>query len=122
MSELPQSMEDCVYFTRRATPEIGKVIAWVERQQCPKCKKGLMSKPIDEKRGTFKTRAKEYRCTACGYTVEKNEYEGLSTTPVPNVGIPEKLKLLSSAKFGKAFRPLSIAAQNVQPNLASPKK
>ena len=79
MATIPDSMEHCVYFTRRATPAIGKVIAWVERQQCPKCKKGMMSKPKDEKRVTFKVRSTEYVCEECGYTEEKGEHEAKLT-------------------------------------------
>lgn len=79
---LPKAMEECVYFTRRSTPDIGKVIAWVERQRCPKCKKGMMAKPLDEKKGTFKTRAKEYVCSACDHSVEKAAYEATLTCSI----------------------------------------
>ena len=44
-------------------------------KECPKCNKGLMGKPKDEKTGKPKIRAKEYVCPECSYTVEKEEYE-----------------------------------------------
>ena len=34
-----------------------------------------MGKPVDEKTGKVKVRAKEYVCPECGYTVEKKAYE-----------------------------------------------
>ncbi len=71
--EMPESMDECIYFTRRA--DKGKIIAWVKKQPCPKCNKGLMGKPVDEKTGRPKIRAKEYICPECGNTVEKSEYE-----------------------------------------------
>ena len=69
----PESMDECIYFTRRSLLEKGKVMAWVLRQPCPKCKKGMMGKPVDD--GHIKIRAKEYVCPSCKYTVEKEEYE-----------------------------------------------
>lgn len=80
--QIPNAMGECIYFTRRVTPEIGKIIAWVERQRCPKCEKGMMAKPLDEKKGTFKTRAKEYVCGACGHSVEKAAYEATLTCSI----------------------------------------
>lgn len=70
----PESMEECVYFTRRSV-DSGKVMAWVFREKCPECKKALMGKPRDEKTGDVKIRAKEYVCPECGYRVDKKEYE-----------------------------------------------
>ena len=76
--EEPKSTDDCVYFTNRAD-ENGKVKAWVLKENCPECKKGLMGKPRDEKTGKAKIRASEYECPECKYTVEKNEYEDTLT-------------------------------------------
>ena len=75
--KFPESMDECVYFTNRALTEDGKgnVTAWVFRNDCPKCGKAKMGKPVDEKTGQVKIRAKEYVCPECGYTVEKTEYE-----------------------------------------------
>lgn len=72
--ELPTDMNSLVYFTRRKTDDL-KVIAWVNKELCPKCKKGLMAKPKDPKTGRPKVRSKEYICEVCGYTLEKEEYE-----------------------------------------------
>src|SRR3989344_2502145 len=60
----PESMDECVYFTNRATEKC-KVRAWVFREQCPKCGKGLMGKPKDSKTGRAKIRAEEYECPEC---------------------------------------------------------
>lgn len=81
--ELPDSMDELVYFSRRKfTPEKGKATAWVRRKQCPSCEKGLMSKPIDEKTGKFKVRAKEYVCPECGHAEEKGEHEKTLTAEI----------------------------------------
>lgn len=74
MVKEPETMEDLVYFTQRAVGK-GNVKAWVYRDLCPKCGKGVMSKPRDEKTGKVKIRAKEYVCPECGYMVEKKAYE-----------------------------------------------
>lgn len=70
----PESAKECVYLTRRTIKD-GKVVAWVFKEKCTKCGKGMMGKPKDEKTGKVKIRAKEYVCPECGYTVEKTEYE-----------------------------------------------
>lgn len=70
----PNSMDECVYFTRRVADK-GKIIAWVPRQPCQACKKGMMGKPVDEKTGKAKIRAQEYSCSSCSNRVEKTEYE-----------------------------------------------
>ncbi len=68
----PESMDEIVYFTQRAMGA-GKARCWVFKQECPKCKKALMGKPVEK--GKVKVRAKEYTCPACNYTVEKKTYE-----------------------------------------------
>ena len=78
--KMPDSMDECVYFTRRAIGD-GKVVAWVYKQKCEKCGKALMGKPVD-KDGKVKIRAKEYVCPACKHTVEKKEYEESLTAQV----------------------------------------
>ncbi|MBI5072414.1 hypothetical protein HZA99_01205 [Candidatus Woesearchaeota archaeon] len=70
--QLPESMDDLLYFTNR-TIDNGKAIVWVAKQQCPKCKKATMGKPAED--GHVKIRAKEYICPSCKYTVEKTAYE-----------------------------------------------
>jgi len=70
-----KSMDECVYFTNRNIGEKfnGNARCWVFRQQCPKCKKAFMGKPIVD--GKAKIRALEYECPNCKYTVEKQAYE-----------------------------------------------
>ncbi|MEM4242563.1 MAG: hypothetical protein QXM31_01550 [Candidatus Woesearchaeota archaeon] len=75
---MPESMDECVYFTRRSKPQ---VVAWVFREKCPKCKKALMGKPKDAS-GKVKIRAKEYVCPECNYTMEKGAYEDTLTANI----------------------------------------
>lgn len=70
----PESMDECIYFTRR-TIDSGKAMTWVFKEKCPKCKKALMTKPVDEKTGKVKIRATEYVCSECGHKEEKKAYE-----------------------------------------------
>ena len=70
----PESMDEVIYFTNRTIKD-GKVTAWVHKGTCPKCKKGIMGKPRDEKTGKPKIRAKEYICTECGHSEEKDSFE-----------------------------------------------
>mgnify|MGYP001587088250 CR=1 FL=1 len=66
----PTSVEECLYFTNR-TIDSGRTIAWVFRKECPKCKKGFMSKP--QKKGSkIDKKATYYICNSCGYQ-ESNE-------------------------------------------------
>jgi predicted RNA-binding Zn-ribbon protein involved in translation (DUF1610 family) len=67
---LPDSMDQCLYFTNR-----GDILAWVYRKECPKCHEAKMGKPVDKKTGKVKSRAKEYVCPSCGHTEEKQEHE-----------------------------------------------
>ncbi|MEM4282707.1 MAG: hypothetical protein QXU88_02965 [Candidatus Woesearchaeota archaeon] len=69
----PTSMEGLLYFTRRSIGR-GKVVAWVRKQPCPKCGKGLMGKPTYAS-GKVKIRAKEYVCSSCGHKIPKETYE-----------------------------------------------
>jgi len=83
VKELPDNMDDLAYFTRRKfSPEKGSAVAWVARQPCSACKKGLMAKPKDEKKGTFKIRATEYVCPSCGHSEEKEEHEAKLTCEI----------------------------------------
>ena len=77
----PQSMDECIYFTNRADGK-SKLKAWVFKEHCPKCKKGLMAKPRDGKTGKPKIRALEYVCPECNHTVEKKEYEATLTANI----------------------------------------
>lgn len=67
-------MDECVYYTFRGIGDKGEAKAWVNKEKCPKCSKGLMGKPRDDK-GKVKIRAKEYVCPECGHIEEKQEYE-----------------------------------------------
>ncbi|MBI4141866.1 hypothetical protein HY484_03005 [Candidatus Woesearchaeota archaeon] len=78
----PQSMDECIYFTKR-TIGYGKVKAWVFKEQCQKCKKSILGKPVEK--GKVKIRAKEYVCPECKYTVEKKQYEESLTCNVQYV-------------------------------------
>lgn len=68
-------MDELIYFTKRKLGESGSATAWVYRGKCPKCKKGVMGKPVNPKTGKVKIRSKEYVCDACEYTLEKDVYE-----------------------------------------------
>ncbi|HIH39698.1 TPA: hypothetical protein HA219_03190 [Candidatus Woesearchaeota archaeon] len=70
----PDSMDECIYFTRRKDDD-SYIIAWVFKKQCPKCKKGPMAKPKAPKTGRPKIRAAEYVCDKCGYSEEKKVHE-----------------------------------------------
>lgn len=75
----PESMDECVYFTRRAVGK-GFVMCWVFKEKCPKCGKAFMGKPVEK--GKVKIRAKEYVCPECNHTVEKQEYEDTLTANI----------------------------------------
>jgi DNA-directed RNA polymerase subunit RPC12/RpoP len=77
----PESMDECVYFTRR-TVDKGHIMCWVFKEKCPKCGKAMMGKPRDPKTGDVKIRAKEYVCPQCSYTVPKQEYEETLTANI----------------------------------------
>jgi ssDNA-binding Zn-finger/Zn-ribbon topoisomerase 1 len=71
--QVPESMEECLYFTNRYIGEKGHVLAWVYRKKCPKCGKAKMGKPIVK--GKIKTRADYYECPECKYQEKKPEHE-----------------------------------------------
>jgi predicted RNA-binding Zn-ribbon protein involved in translation (DUF1610 family) len=71
----PESMNECLYFTNRLSPDGSYIRAWALKTECPKCKKALMGKPINEKTGKPKIRSTEYECPNCKYTEEKEEHE-----------------------------------------------
>ena len=91
----PKSMDECIYFTNRLF-ENGKIKAWVFRGKCPKCGKGIMGKPKDEKTRRPKIRAKEYVCPECNYTVDCDEYEDTLNVNIqytcPNCQHPDELQ------------------------------
>ena len=77
----PESMDELIYFTQREVNG-GYAKAWVFKEKCPECGKGMMGKPVDEKTGKVKIRAKEYVCPECNHTVEKKEYEETLTCSI----------------------------------------
>ncbi len=77
--KMPDSMGECVYFTRRAFGN-SKIVAWVFKEPCPKCKKGMMGKPVEG--GKVKIRATVYVCPSCNYSEEKSSYEDKLTCSV----------------------------------------
>jgi len=77
----PQSMDECFYFTNRTLEDgKGKSMAWVFKPDCPKCGEAKMGKPVEK--GKVKTRATEYVCPACKYTVSKEELDPTLTVEV----------------------------------------
>jgi uncharacterized Zn finger protein len=82
MVKMPESMDECFYFTNRILENDGSIIAWVHKPNCPKCKKGIMGKPVDPKTGKVKTRADTYVCKECGYEVEKAELDPTLTVEI----------------------------------------
>ena len=77
----PKSMDECVYFTNRVLDK-GKIRCWVFREKCPKCGKGLMSKPKNPKTGKIQIRAKEFKCPECSHTLPEKEYEDTLTANI----------------------------------------
>ena len=71
--KIPESTEECLYFTRRTLGEKGKIMAWVYKKDCPKCGKAKMGKPVEK--GSVKIRAKEYVCPGCSHAEEKKAHE-----------------------------------------------
>ncbi|HLC81986.1 MAG TPA: hypothetical protein VJH68_04995 [Candidatus Nanoarchaeia archaeon] len=78
--KIPDSMEECLYFTNRSLDNGGMVLAWVYRKICPKCKEAKMGKPVAK--GRVKTRAEEYQCPACKFSEEKTSHEESLTLQV----------------------------------------
>jgi DNA-directed RNA polymerase subunit M/transcription elongation factor TFIIS len=73
MLKRPQSMDECIYFTNR-TIGTGKAMAWVFRKDCPKCKKGVMGKPI-KKGGKIDKKAPNFVCYSCAYSEDNATVE-----------------------------------------------
>ena len=82
MVKMPESMDECFYFTNRILENDGSVIAWVYKPDCPKCKKAKMGKPVDPKTGKVKSRSDIYVCKECGYEVAKAELDPTLTVEI----------------------------------------
>ncbi|MCD4666928.1 hypothetical protein K8R47_03930 [archaeon] len=78
----PKSMSECIYFTNRFLDNDGYIRAWVSKEMCEKCGKGLMGKPKDKKTGKVKIRAKKYHCPECNNIEEQKEYEEKLTVSI----------------------------------------
>ena len=101
---VPDSMEECLYFTNRSIGENGQVMAWVYRKECPKCKGAKMGKPVDPKTGRAKTRAKEYTCPECGKDGEgtcvyrRKKYKGVDSYLIECEHCGEKIPVTKKLK------------------------
>ena len=75
----PNSMDECHYFTNRTLEDgKGRITAWVFRKQCPKCKQGIMGKPI-KKNGKLDKKADHFVCYKCSYKESEQQVdEGLT--------------------------------------------
>lgn len=73
--QIPESMDECLYFTNRRLPDGTKILAWVRKKQCPACGNALMGKPLDAKTGRPKVRATVYACPGCGHEESKKDHE-----------------------------------------------
>jgi predicted RNA-binding Zn-ribbon protein involved in translation (DUF1610 family) len=122
----PESMDECVYFTNRSLDGgRGSVKVWVFKQTCPKCKKAVMGKPRDSK-GKVKTRAEEYACPGCGYTVEKQAYEDSLTANAeyacPGCGSSGEAQIAFKRKNIGGVPTLRITCQKCSANIDVTKK
>ena len=72
--KIPDSMDECLYFTNRSLENEGRAIAWVYRPLCPKCGKGRMGKPIN-KRGKPDKKAPIFECPQCHHQLPNEEVD-----------------------------------------------
>jgi len=107
---MPESMDECFYFTNRRLGDTGNSIAWVLKPKCPACGKAKMGKPVDPKTGKVKSRAKEYVCPECQHTEDKEPFEETLTMEIeykcPHCGKEGETKTnfkLKSFKGVKAY-------------------
>ena len=120
-----KSMEECIYFTKRAIGT-GRGKAWVVKEMCTKCGKGLMGKPVDQKTGEVKIRAKEYACPECGYKLEKKEYEESLTANIeykcPECGYEGQTQIPFKRKKIKGTDALMFQCEKCKAKIAITKK
>lgn len=102
----PTDISECVYFTNR-TIDKGKIKAWVLKGLCPKCNKGLMSKPKNPKTGKPQIRAKEYICPECNFSLPEQEYEDSLTCSIqytcPSCSFSSEIQIPFKRKKIKVF-------------------
>ncbi len=119
----PESMDECVYFTRRAV-DSGKAMAWVFKELCPKCKKSMLGKPVEK--GKVKIRAKEYVCPACDHTVEKQVYEDTLTANIaytcPKCAFAGETQIPYKRKLHQGVKALVFECQKCKTRIPITKK
>ncbi|MFH1072074.1 MAG: hypothetical protein V1743_01450 [Nanoarchaeota archaeon] len=120
----PDSMDEVIYFTRRLIGLKGKVVCWVFKEDCPKCKKAKMGKPKEN--GKVKIRAKEYVCPSCKYTVEKVAYEDTLTASIqytcPKCGNAGELEAPFKRKSIEGVKTIRVQCQKCKANIDITKK
>jgi len=115
----PKSFSELIYFTRRKD-EFGQVKVYVFREKCTECGKADMGKPINPKTGKVMSRSKEYVCSECGHSVEKEAYEDSLTASIEytcpeghsgEVEIPFERRKISfkNLNTGKSKRKLGVS-------------
>lgn len=75
LDDIPQSMDELLYFSNRRMPDGIRIIAWVDKVSCPECSKATMGKPVDPKTGKVKVRSAVYQCPGCGFEEPKAAHE-----------------------------------------------
>jgi predicted RNA-binding Zn-ribbon protein involved in translation (DUF1610 family) len=73
--QLPESMDEVLYFTNRKLEDGTRIIAFTRKKECPECQKALMGKPLDPKTKRPKVRSTTYECPECGYQEPKKAHE-----------------------------------------------
>lgn len=81
MMDEPESMDDLLFFTNRVTDNM-RIKAWTYRPTCPKCRKGKMGKPVNEKTGKVSKKAEVYECPACHHEMPEAEIEKIAVVDV----------------------------------------
>lgn len=123
--ESEEDIEKLVYFTQRRI-DGGYAVAWVYRQKCAKCNKGLMGKPRDDKTGKAKIRSPEYVCPECGNSVEKNEYEETLTANIeykcPECGNESVIQIPYRRKSFQGVKALVFECEKCGEKIAITKK
>ncbi len=122
--QLPESMEELVYWTSRNIGE-GKVKAWVYREDCPECGKAKMGKPTDDK-GKVKIRAKYYECPECHHKIDKSEYENTLTCNIiytcPHCKHSNETQVPFIRKSYKGVKAIVFQCKNCSEKIAITKK
>lgn len=72
-NDVPESMDELIYFSNRKLPDGQRLIAWTNKKEC-ECG-GTFGKPVDEKTGKVKIRSSTYICSGCGKEEPKKEHE-----------------------------------------------